>query len=224
MAINPMSSSGRFYYGAAAVILATVVGIAVAYPRLPEMVPTHWNAQGHVDGWSSKASLFLFGPGLMTGIVLMFAVLPWLSPKKFEVDSFRDTYLYIMIAVVGMMAYIQILILMAGLGVVLDISRAVVGGVSLLIALLGNVMGKVRRNFYVGIRTPWTIASERVWNATHRLAAKTMFVGGIAALLNTVFGGPFWISIALVMLGAFIPAGYSLFYYKKLEKQGELSA
>jgi uncharacterized membrane protein len=213
----------RYYLGAAAVILATLAGIAVAYPHLPNIVPVHWDAHGQANGWGPKWSLFLYGPGMMMLIVLLFSALPWLSPKKFEVDSFRATYLYIMIVIVAMVAYFHILILLSGLGLVLDVSRAVIGGVCLLIALLGNVMGKVRRNFFVGIRTPWTIANEQVWNATHRFAAKTLFAGGMLGLLAVILRAPFWLPMTAILVGALVPAFYSLIFYKQLERRGELN-
>ena len=199
----------------------------MAYPSLPNLVPIHWDAHGHVNGWGPKWSLFVYGPGLMLFIVLMFSALPWLSPKKFEVDSFRATYLYIMIVIVGMLAYFQLLLLMSALGsrggIVLDISRAVEGGVCLLIALLGNVLGKVRRNFFVGIRTPWTIANEQVWNATHRFAAKTFFAGGLLGLMAVILHAPFWLPVTAILVAALVPVIYSLVFYKQLEHRGELN-
>jgi uncharacterized membrane protein len=227
MTINQMSLNQRYYLGAAAVILATLAGTLVAYPSLPNLVPIHWDAHGHVNGWGPKWSLFVYGPGLMLFIVLMFSALPWLSPKKFEVDSFRATYLYIMIVIVGMLAYFQLLLLMSALGsrggIVLDISRAVEGGVCLLIALLGNVLGKVRRNFFVGIRTPWTIANEQVWNATHRFAAKTFFAGGLLGLMAVILHAPFWLPVTAILVAALVPVIYSLVFYKQLEHRGELN-
>ena len=98
-----------------------------------------------------------------------------------------------------------------------------VGGVCLLIALLGNVMGKVRRNFFVGIRTPWTIANEQVWNATHRFAAKTFFAGGLLGLIAVVFRAPFWLPVTAIMVAAVVPVIYSLMLYKRLEHRGELN-
>ena len=216
-----MTTTQKYYLGAGTVILATLAGTVVAYPHLPNIVPMHWDAHGNVNGWGPKSSLFLFGPGLMLLIVLMFSALPWLSPKKFEVDSFRATYLYIMIVTVAMLAYCHLLVLAAGLGMSLDISRAIEGGVSLLMALLGNVMGKVRRNFYIGIRTPWTIADERVWNATHRFAAKTFFAGGLAGLILVILRAPFWAPMTTILLAALIPVAYSLVFYKQLERRGE---
>jgi uncharacterized membrane protein len=217
-----MTINQRYYLGAAAVILATLAAILVAYPQLPSTVPLHWDAHGQVNGWGPKWSLFLYGPGMMVLLVLIFAALPWLSPKKFEVDSFRSTYLYIMIVVVAMLAYFQILVLMSALKMVVDVTRAVEGGVCLLAALLGNVLGKVRRNFYVGVRTPWTIANERVWNATHRFAAKTFFIGGLVGLLAVILRQPFWVPLAAILVAALTPAIYSLVFYKQLERRGEL--
>ena len=218
-----MTANQKFYWGAIAVILAVLAGTMVAYPKLPGTVPIHWNASGHADDWGPKWSLFLWGPGIMAAIVLLFYVLPWLSPKRFEIDSFRDTYLYIMIVMVVGLGYFHVLVMMNGLGVTWDIGRAMLGGICLMIALLGNVMGKVRRNFYLGIRTPWTIASERVWNKTHRLAAKTSFAAGLIGLLEVFLHAPFWLPIATVMAGPIIPAIYSLVYYKQLEHHGELN-
>ena len=220
---NKMTNNQKYYLGAAAVIAATLVGTLVAYPSLPGIVPIHWDAQGHVNGWGPKWSLFAYGPGMMTFIVLMFAALPWLSPKKFEVDSFRATYLYIMIVIVAMLAYCQLLIVATALGVVLDVSRALEGGMCLLIALLGNVMGKVRRNFYVGIRTPWTIANEQVWNATHRFAAKTFFAGGLLGVIAVILHAPFWLPVTAILVAALVPVIYSLMFYKQLERRGELN-
>jgi len=213
----------RNYYIAGGVLIAAVLAAtAVAYPHLPSMVPTHWGAYGQVNGWSAKWTLFAIGPGIMAGILLMFAALPWLSPKHFEVDSFRSTYLYIMVVVLVLMAYVHGLVLAAGLSWRMDISRAIEGGVCLLIALLGNVLGKVRRNFYLGVRTPWTIADERVWNGTHRFAAKTFFVGGLLGLLAVMLRAPFWLPFALIGLAAIAPAVYSLVFYKQLERRGEV--
>ena len=143
-----MSQTWRYYLGASLVVFATGIGTLAAYPHLPSVVPLHLEAQGHINGWVPKWTLFLYTPSLMTGIVLMFVALPWLSPKRFEVNAFRPTHLYIMIVIVALLSYSQVLVLLSGLGVNVDVSRAIEGGVCLLIVLLANVMGKVRRNFF----------------------------------------------------------------------------
>jgi uncharacterized membrane protein len=213
---------GKYYLVGMLLTAAILVGTAVAYPHLPSSVATHWNMHGDPDGYSPKWALFLIGPGLMTGTMLLMYFLPWLSPRKFDVDSFRFTYLQIMLILVAMNAYFSAVVLWAGVGHTLDVGRAIVGGVCLLFALLGNLMGKVRRNFYIGVRTPWALANERVWNATHRFAAKTLVAGGLIGLALTIAGLNGWPVMVVLLAGAFVPVGYSLVFYKQLERRGEL--
>jgi uncharacterized membrane protein len=94
------------------------------------------------------------------------------------------------------------------------------GFIGLAFILLGNVLGKVRRNFWLGVRTPWTLASDRVWYATHRVAGKTMVVGGLVTMLAAMMGLPAYVSTGALMAGALVPVVFSLVYYKRLERAG----
>lgn len=154
--------------------------------------------------------------------MLLMYFLPWLSPKNFGVETFRTTYLQVMLILVCLMAYVYAVTLWSGLGHLLHVGRAVVGGVCLLFALLGNLMGKIRRNFFIGVRTPWALANERVWNATHRFAAKTFVAGGLLGLALTIAGVDGWPVFAVLLAGALLPAVYSLVFYKELERRAEL--
>lgn len=213
----------RKYYLVALLVTALVAMADVwAYPRLPERVAIHWNLHGVANGWGPKWVLFLVGPALMVFLMLLMRALPWLSPKNFEVDTFRVTYLQIMVILVCVAGYLQLVLLWVALGHGMNVGRAVVGGICLLYMLFGNLMAKVRRNFYVGIRTPWTLANERVWNATHRFGAKTMVAGGLAGLLLTAAGFYGWPVLAMLLAGAMAPVVYSLVVYKQLEARGEM--
>jgi immunity protein, SdpI family len=215
--------TGKYYYVAGILLTAAaLVATVVAYPHLPGSVPTHWNIYGLPDGYGPKWELYLLGPGLMAGTLLLTRLLPWLSPRPFEVESFRSTYIQIMLIMVGMWAYLDAVTLWSALGHSVNAGRAILGGVCLLFALLGNVMGKVRRNFYIGVRTPWALASERVWNATHRLAAKTFVLGGLAGLALIALGLNGWPPFVALMAGALVPAVYSLVFSKRLERRGEV--
>src|SRR5208282_3948389 len=176
--------------------LLTLAAWALAawlYPSLPQRVPTHWNIEGKVDGWGDKSWATFLMPGMMIAFLIVFAFLPALSPKHFEVDSFRSTYLYIMVLITAMFAYFHGLTLYtiwkntqhAG---AFDLTRPMIAGMFLFFALLGNVMGKIRKNFYIGVRVPWTLASDRVWNDTHRLAAWVMVASGLVGFVLTVSG------------------------------------
>lgn len=213
----------KYYLAGLALIVISFAAAAVLYPHLPDHVPTHWNISGQVDDYSAKWTVLVIFPGLMLGTMGLMAALPWLSPRHFEVEAFRSAYLYIMVVVVAFMAYVQALTLRAAWSGQMNMNKAIMGGVCLLIALLGNVLGKVRRNFYIGIRTPWTIADERVWNATHRLGARTFVVGGLVGFLFAMAWNWPWLSLGSVLSGALVPAIYSLVYYKRLEDRGELT-
>jgi uncharacterized membrane protein len=213
----------RKYYLMALLVTALVTLADVGtYSRLPETIATHWNLHNVANGWGPKWILFLAGPGLMVFLMLLMRVLPWLSPKNFEVDAFRVTYLQIMVILVCIAGYLQLVMLWVALGNAMNVGQAVVGGVCLLFTLLGNLMGKVRRNFFVGVRTPWTLANERVWNATHRFAAKTMVVGGVVGLLLTAAGLYGWPVFAALLAAALAPVVYSLVVYKQMEAKGEM--
>jgi uncharacterized membrane protein len=202
--------------------LAVLAASAILYPHLPSRVPTHWNIHGRVDGYGAKEWAVFMGPGIMAAMLVLFRLLPWLSPRQFEVDSFRRTYLYIMVLMLVFFGYVHVLMLWAALAKPLEMGRAIMGGVFLLIALLGNVLGKVQRNFYIGVRTPWTIANERVWNATHRLAAKLFVAAGLLGFLVVVAAGWTVASLIVLTVAVLVPVIYSLVYYKQLERRGEL--
>jgi len=127
-----------------------------------------------VDGYGAKSWAAFLMPEVMAGLLVLFLALPWLSPKQFQVDAFRPTYWFIAFVVLCLMAYIHGLMLWSAAAGAVDTTRALLAGVLLMFGLMGNVLGKVRRNFWVGVRTPWTLANERVWNDTHRLAARTL--------------------------------------------------
>jgi uncharacterized membrane protein len=201
----------------AAALAATVI----AWPYLPETIPIHWNLHGRPDGYGPRWEIFLIGPGSMAAMMMLTWLLPWLSPRNFQVDAFRSTYRQVMLMLFSLSAYLCAVMLWSAFGHPIDEGRAIIGGACLLIALLGNLMGKVRRNFYIGVRTPWTLANERVWNATHRFAGKTLVAGGLVGLVLVIFGLISWPIYAL-LAAALAPVLYSLVYYKQLERRGEL--
>jgi uncharacterized membrane protein len=215
--------TGKYYYTIGGLLTgAALVATAVVYPQLPSTVPIHWDINNQPNGYGPKWVMFVTGPGIMVGVMLLMRLLPWLSPKQFEVNSFRSTYHQIMLMIVGLMGYVHAVALAAASGHRVNIGRAILGGICLSFVFMGNVMGKIRRNFYIGVKTPWALANERVWNATHRFAAKTMVGGGMAGLALTVAGLNFWAPFVILLTGALVPVVYSLYFYKQLERRGEL--
>ena len=206
---------------AALLIVATLIVTLIFYPDLPSRIPMHWNWRGQVNRYGDKWEIFLM-PAAMVVVVLLFAAMPWLSPRRFEVNTFRTTYLYVMLLALAFMAYIHALHLWAAFSKPLDMNRSLMIAACLVLILLGNVLGRVRRNFYIGVRTPWALASEKVWDATHRFAARAFVLAGLLGLLSMIVSSS--ALAGMVILGAALLASalYSLVYYKRLERRNEL--
>jgi len=211
----------KYFFIAAAVIATTWLATLLIYPHLPSQIPLHWNLSGRVDRYGSRENLFLM-PCIMVVVVLLFAVLPWLSPRRFEVNAFRSTYLYIMLLIVALIGYLHALMLWAALSKPLDMSRSLFGALFLFLVLIGNVLGKVRRNFYIGVRTPWALANEKVWYATHRFAARVCVIAGLLGLVSSILTPSPVFATVILISAALASVLYSLAYYKRLESRNEL--
>ena len=202
-------------------LVATALYSARLLPTLPERIPTHWSIQGQVDGYGSRAFGAWFVPGLMVVTLLMMVGLPWLSPKSFKVDDFRHVYNYVMVMIAVLFVGLHVLMLQAALHPDVNVGKWLIVGICAFLALIGNVMSKIKRNFWMGIRTPWTLADDRVWVATHRFGARTMVGSGVLGALIVGLGGSPAIAFVLIMVGALLPCVYSLVVYKRLEAEGK---
>ena len=169
-----------------------------------------------------------FSRVMMAGMLVFFYFLPALSPRHFQVGTFRSTYLYIMVLVVGLFAYMDARLLYrvksnrgepayhrSGPGVLREACFC-------FLDLMGAVIGKVRRNFYIGVRVPWTLAGDRVWNDTHRLAGKDMGHRRRDRVCDDSCSVPPFCRPCRAHLSAFIPVIYSFVHYKSLERQAAL--
>lgn len=206
-------------------IFIALAAAGAAYAWLPERIPTHWNIHGQIDGYGSKLSILLM-PAVMTAIFGLLLALPWLSPKHFELDSFRTTYGAISLAIIVFMGYMHGLMLWAALAGGFDITRALLAGLLLMFGFIGHSLTRVRRNFWVGVRTPWTLASEQVWDDTHRLASKLFVAAAVAGLAVVILPLPvpaiLIAVLGLIMAAAVAPAIYSLIHYKRLQQRGKI--
>lgn len=203
--------------------LLALTASLMLYAELPNQLPTHWNFNGEIDSYGHKSWAAFLMPGIMLAIsFIIFGALPRLSPRKFEVESFRSTYGLISVLTIALLGYIHGIILWVSLDQTMEVGRVLVGGIMIFFIVMGNYMGKVRRNFWMGIRTPWTLASERVWNETHRIGAWSFVGAGILGFAFVLANLPLGSVIGIMIAGAFIPIIYSLVRYLQLKDLGEL--
>lgn len=194
-----------------------------AYSYLPESVPIHWNAQGQVDNYGSKAmAAFIFFLPLL--LALMFQFLPKIDPKKQNYVKFQKYYDIFAIFFIAFFVVVNGVMLTEILKPgTLSIGLVISIGVSLMLIVLGNMMGKIKHNYFMGIKTPWTLADPDVWNKTHRVGGIMWVVIGILALITSFISTVIFSVILLVgALGSTVVL-YILSYvwFKKRHPDGD---
>jgi len=202
-----------------AIIAIPFVAALIIYPEMPEQIPIHWNSQGIVDNYGSKTFGTFFLPVLNIVMYVLFLVLPNLDPKKTNYSKFGSTYLTIRYALHLFFLLIFGVTAAVALGYPAPIEKLIPGGVALLFIVMGNLMGRVRHNYFVGFKYPWTLANEEVWKKTHQLGAKLMVLGGFAALLGILFAdgnAAFVIMMAGLLIPVAITTVYSYIIYKRI--------
>jgi len=198
-------------------IIALGLYIAFMYAGLPDPIPTHWDAEGRANGYMTRTwgvVTLLIVPAFL---FVVFKLIPAISPRGFRTDSFAGVVNIMMTVSVLFACVIGVVVIEVAAGAPFDISSFVLIAVGVLFAVLGSLLGKVRKNFFIGIRTPWTLASDEVWVKTHRvgswcfvLAGIVMMVFGFVAPASTWF---IWIVLVL----ALIPVVYSYVAYRRIE-------
>jgi len=198
--------------------VVAMLGIAVwMYPHLPAQAPTHWDAHGNVNGWTSRFWAAAIWPLMMLGLALMLAVLPAISPRKFEIAPFARTYGVIVLATLAFLLVVGTIALLAGAGHHISVQLVVPIAVGALLMVIGNFMGKFRKNFFVGIRTPWTLTSDVVWERTHRLAGWLFVLAGLVWIAGGLLYASPVVLVVSALAAGFIPAIYSYFLYRRVE-------
>lgn len=201
-------------------LLAPVIFILIRWNDFPEKVPVHWGPSGEVDDYGRKASVFL-GPGLAFGIYLLMLFIPRIDPRKKNYDLFSGSYFVIRLTLSLFFGMISIVIALASLSYKIDVAMIIIVCVLLLFLVLGNLFGKIRPNYFVGLRTPWTLNNEEVWMKTHRFTGK-IWVAATLLMLIVVWFIPMKMIAVLfapyMVLMVVIPFVYSWKIHKEIEK------
>jgi uncharacterized membrane protein len=161
-------------------VVAIAAGFSLwAYPRLPALVATHFDLHGDPNGWSSRLVACVLVPALGLALAVMFTVLPRIDPRGANYAKFGPTYWTIANALLFLLAGIHVFSLGKALGWAIDMAHVASLGVGGLFVLLGNLMTRIRPNWFVGIRTPWTLSSDTVWRKTHRFGGIAFVIAGL---------------------------------------------
>ena len=202
-------------------LAAPFVALAIYWNELPERVPIHWNLRGEINGWASKEFGLLGLPLLSLGTIVLLHILPWFDPKlrKNPAEESRMSAVLPILRIVSLLLFDTIFFVQ----IATSLGRNVAGGriiVTCLLAffiILGNYLGNLRPNYFVGIRTPWTLENPETWRATHRLGGRLMFFGGLILFIAQFFLGERifgWLFVASILSLAAWGFVYSWHHYR----------
>ena len=194
------------------VILLPILAGVILWNQLPDPMPSHWNASGEIDGWSSK-------PFAIFGLPLIMLAAQWLcvlgtaaDPKK---NNHPEKILHLVLWIIPVLSVVMhtfVYLIALGYGVSMEVVMPVLIGV--IFTIIGNYLPKCKQNYTIGIKIPWTLNNEENWNKTHRFAGWLWTVCGILIMLTGFFGG-FWVFLPITLLMVFAPIIYSYFLHRK---------
>jgi len=201
------------------IIIVILISFAIGiyfYSQFPDRIASHWNIKGEVDSYMSKFwGLFLM-PIILLGLWLLFLLIPKIDPLKKNIEKFRKYYNGFVVLISLFLFYIYLLAIAWNTGMRFDMGRAMVPAMGILFYYIGILLKHAKRNWFIGIRTPWTLSSDKVWEKTHEIAGKFFKIAGVIAILGIFF--PKWVFLIVVVpviLFTIYIFVYSYFLYQK---------
>jgi uncharacterized membrane protein len=199
-------------------ILASFLLGAYLYPIMPERMASHWDASGSVNGYMPKLTGLFLMPAISMILFLVFLVIPKIDPLKENIAKFRAYFDLFILLLFVFLFYLYLLTILWNLGYRFNIIQLMAPAIGLLIFYAGVMTENAKQNWFIGVRTPWTLSSERVWNKTNRLAGKLFKAAGILAMLGAIFPGhAIWFILVPVILAGIYPLIYSYQGYQREE-------
>ena len=191
------------------------MGLA-AYSFLPERSPIHWNIRGEVDGYGSRIEVAFFVPVIIAVTTAFLVFLSVIKPLRTSLERSGDMYGRMVIAVMVMLAAVHALILLQALGKPVNVPVALTTMMGVLFMVLGNWMGKIRRNKLMGIRTPWTLASDVVWERTHRIGGRLFVLVGLATALTALLTASQLAPLLIFFVGIIGVTAWAFVYSRRI--------
>ena len=198
------------------IAVAVIAGVLL-WDQLPEQMASHWNVNDEVDGYTSKFWGVFLMPLVVLGMFGLFIFLPNMDPLKANIATFRGAFNLFIVLITVFMLYIHVLTLAWSLGYQdFKISAAMLPFLGVVFIFIGYLLKQAKRNFFIGIRTPWTLSSNHVWNKTHQLGSVLFIASGALAIIGSFFGGmtAFWLLFVPLMGSTLFLFFYSYILYR----------
>jgi uncharacterized membrane protein len=211
-----MSTKNTFFISIILIAIAIIAGIML-WNQLPAQMASHWDVNDQVNGTMPRFWGVFMMPLVTLGMMLLFLIIPNIDPLKANIAQFRDTFNVFIVLIIAFMLYIHGLTLAWSLGFTnFKMSTAMLPFMGLLFIAVGFMLRKAKRNFFIGIRTPWTLSNDTVWDKTHQLGSILFMASGLLAIIGAFFGGTtaFWFIFAPLIGSTVFLVAYSYFLYR----------
>ena len=171
------------------IALSLLAGVLL-WNQLPDPMPSHWDANDHVNGYMPKVWGVFMIPLMAMGLLALFLIIPSIDPLKANIAQFRETFNLFIILIITFVFYVYGLTIVWSLGYQnFKMSAALLPFLGILFIFIGYLLRRAKRNFFIGIRTPWTLSSDSVWDKTHQVGSVLFMISGVFAFLGAFFGG-----------------------------------
>lgn len=198
------------------VIVAAALASAWAYSRVPDVVATHWNAAGVANGYTTKGVGLFFAPGLMLAIQGFILLLLRMDPMQKNIKDMREKIDLLILALMGFFAYVHGMTLAWNLGARFDFGQWIVPAIGALFLVIGTLIQNAKPNWMFGIRTPWTLSDETVWQETHRVGSRIFQAAGVISLIGIIVPtAAIYLVVASALIAAFGSVAYSYVAYAR---------
>ena len=210
----------------AGILILTFATAIVAYPYLPDRLASHWGASGQVNGYLPKIWGLFIVPAISAALVLLFLLIPRIDPLRKNIAKFMDAFEQFIIVILAFLFYVFLLTIFWNTGARFSLIQVLSPAFGVLFYACGILIGKAKRNWFIGIRTPWTLSSDRVWEKTHAIGAKLFRLAGVLALGGLLLPALAWLFILgpVLLISAYLVVYSYLEYRKEEEEEGKASA
>ena len=199
----------------AIIVLLFLIGM-LSYQYLPDKIASHWNSQGDVDGDMPKFLGIFLVPIIAVGLFLLFILVPKIDPLKENYKKFKNYYDSFILVMIIFMLYVYLLTIIWNFGIKFNMTSTLIPAVGALFIYIGIILRNIKRNWFIGIRTPWTISSDRVWSKTHKLGSKLFIISGIITILGIFFPKyMIWFILIPVVISSIVCVVYSYLEFRK---------
>ncbi|VVB77590.1 SdpI/YhfL protein family protein [uncultured archaeon] len=200
------------------ILLSFLIGI-LSYGYFPDKMATHWDALGQCNGYMPKFWGTFSIPLISLGLFLLFLLIPIIDPLKKNIEKFRKYYDTFILITLLFLFYVYILTIFWNFGIVFNMNVAFIPALGFLFFYMGVILQKIKRNWFIGIRTPWTLSSETVWDKTHKLGSILFKVSGVITLIGIFFPRyVLWFVLGPVVISGIWLIIYSYLMHRKEEK------